>query len=42
MIAAIAERHELGVLHYDGDFDIIAGKTDLRFSSTWLAARGSL
>lgn len=42
MIAAIADRHELAVLHYDADFDIIASKTDLNFESVWVATRGSL
>lgn len=42
LIAAIADRHQLRVLHYDSDYDVIAGKTDLRISSTWLAKRGSL
>ena len=40
--AAIAERHALGVLHYDADYDLIASQTDLRFDGVWLAARGSL
>lgn len=38
LVAALAERHDLGVLHYD----LIAEKTDLRFDSVWLAARGTL
>jgi predicted nucleic acid-binding protein len=42
MIAALADRHEVGVLHYDGDYDLLADKTDLRFESVWLAQRGSL
>src|SRR5260370_36694703 len=42
MLAAIADRHKLDVLHYDTDYDIIASKTDLRFDSVWLAPRGSL
>lgn len=42
LIAAIADRHGLGVLHYDHDYDLIAEKTDLRFDSVWLAARGTL
>lgn len=40
--AAIAERHEVGVLHYDADFDVIRERTGLRFESVWLAERGSL
>jgi predicted nucleic acid-binding protein len=42
MVAALADRHGVGVLHYDGDYDTIATKTDLRFASTWLADRGAL
>jgi predicted nucleic acid-binding protein len=42
LIAAIADRHGVGVLHYDHDYDLIAEKTDLRFASVWLAPRGSL
>lgn len=42
IIAALAARHGVGVLHYDHDYDTIASKTDLSFSSTWLAPRGSL
>jgi hypothetical protein len=42
LIAAVADRHGLGVLHYDDDYDLIAEKTDLGFESVWLAARGTL
>jgi predicted nucleic acid-binding protein len=42
IIAAIADRHHGGVLHYDGDYDIIAKKTDLSFRSEWLAPSGAL
>ena len=42
MLAAVAHRHQLDVLHYDADYDLIASKTDLRFRSVWLAERGSL
>jgi len=42
IMAAIAERHHIGVLHYDGDYDILADKTDLDFASVWLAPRGSI
>ena len=42
LVAALAERHELGVLHYDEDYDLIAEKTDLAFDSVWLAPRGTL
>ena len=42
IIAATADVHGVGILHYDGDFDILREKTDLRFDSVWLAPRGSL
>lgn len=42
IIAALADRHGVGVLHYDRDYDTIAARTDLRFPSVWLARRGSL
>jgi predicted nucleic acid-binding protein len=42
VVAAIADRHHLGVLHYDHDYDLIVEKTDLAFDSVWLAARGTL
>jgi predicted nucleic acid-binding protein len=42
LMAALADRHGLGLLHYDGDYDLIADKTDLDFTSVWLAGRGSL
>jgi predicted nucleic acid-binding protein len=42
MMAAIAECRDVGVLHYDGDYDILHTKTDLRFASVWLAPRGSI
>jgi predicted nucleic acid-binding protein len=42
IIAATADVHGVGVLHYDGDFDILREKTDLRFDSVWLAPRGTL
>jgi predicted nucleic acid-binding protein len=42
IISALADRHELGVLHYDHDYDLIADKTDLAFDSVWLADRGTL
>ena len=42
ILAVIADRHSLGVLHYDADFDIIGTKTDLGFESVWLAPRGTL
>ncbi len=42
ILAAIADRHGIGVLHYDADFDLLGIKTDLRFDSVWLASRGKL
>jgi predicted nucleic acid-binding protein len=42
MIAACAHKAEAGVLHYDGDYDILAEKTSLVFESEWLVPRGSL
>jgi len=42
LIAALAERHGIGVLHYDKDFDVILEKTDLDFHSEWLMPRGTL
>jgi predicted nucleic acid-binding protein len=42
LIAAIADCHGLGVLHYDHDYDILSEKTDLDFYSQWLMPRGTL
>jgi predicted nucleic acid-binding protein len=42
ILAALADRHDLAILHYDGDYDLILERTDLRFESIWLAPRGSL
>lgn len=42
LVAAIADRHGLGVLHYDHDYDLLANKTDLDFASVWLAPAGTL
>jgi predicted nucleic acid-binding protein len=42
IIAALADHHELGVLHYDSDFEHILERTGLRFESVWLAERGTL
>jgi predicted nucleic acid-binding protein len=42
IIAALAETHDLGILHYDTDYEIVSEKTDLRFDSVWLAPRGSI
>jgi predicted nucleic acid-binding protein len=42
ILAAAADVHGVGVLHYDRDFDVLSEKTDLRFASVWLAPRGAL
>jgi predicted nucleic acid-binding protein len=42
MIAACAHRAEAGVLHYDGDYDLLAKRTSLVFESEWLAPPGTL
>ena len=40
LVAASAQDTALGVLHYDEDFDVLAGV--LGFESRWIAPRGSL
>jgi predicted nucleic acid-binding protein len=42
IIAALADCHDVGVLHYDADYDLLREKTDLDFHSEWLMPRGSL
>ena len=42
LIAAIATTANIGVLHYDHDYDTIAHHTPLSFTSIWVAPRGSL
>jgi predicted nucleic acid-binding protein len=42
LIAACAHDANAGVLHYDSDYDIIAGRTSLQFESEWLAPAGTL
>ena len=42
LIAAIAAEHDLGVLHYDRDYDTIEQHTSLSFASVWAAPRGSV
>lgn len=42
MIAACAHAARAGVLHYDGDYDMIAERSGLDFESEWLAPAGSL
>ena len=40
LVAAVAERHRLTVLHYDGDFDLISALTNQ--PTEWVVPRGSL
>ena len=40
LIAAVAEREHVAVLHYDGDYDVIAQVT--RQSVQWVVPRGSI
>lgn len=42
IIAALAATYDLGILHYDNDYEIVSDKTDLRFESVWLMPRGSI
>ncbi|MEO8966639.1 MAG: PIN domain-containing protein [Solirubrobacteraceae bacterium] len=42
LIAGVAERHDVAVLHYDADYDLLADQTDLTFESVWAATRGSV
>ena len=42
ILAAVADRHEIGVLHYDKEFDLLLEKTGLDFDSQWLMPRGSI
>jgi predicted nucleic acid-binding protein len=42
VIAACAHVAGGGVLHYDGDYDVLAERTKLDFASEWLAPAGSL
>jgi predicted nucleic acid-binding protein len=42
LVAAIAAANELGVLHYDADFDRLATHSSLDFESVWLAPAGAL
>jgi predicted nucleic acid-binding protein len=42
LIAAVAATNELGVLHYDRDYDAIAEHTSLAFASVWVAPRGGI
>jgi len=42
LVATVADRYDLAVLHYDRDYDVIAEKTGLSFTSEWLVPRGTL
>ncbi|MGH2872388.1 MAG: PIN domain-containing protein [Solirubrobacteraceae bacterium] len=42
LVAAVAERHGVAVLHYDADYELLAERTDLAFQSVWAAKRGSI
>lgn len=42
IIAGLADRYDIGVLHCDGDFDVLLDRTDLEFDSEWLMPPGSL
>lgn len=42
MIAACAHAAGMGVLHYDGDYDVLATRTSLQFESEWLTEPGQL
>lgn len=41
LVAAVADVHEVDVLHYDHDYDVLAEHTLLSFRSVWAAPRGS-
>ncbi|MHB8693293.1 MAG: PIN domain-containing protein [Solirubrobacteraceae bacterium] len=41
LVAAVAERYDAAVLHYDADYELLANRTDLSFESQWAAKRGS-
>jgi predicted nucleic acid-binding protein len=42
MIVACADVAGMGVLHYDGDYDVLVEHTSLRFESEWLTQPGTL
>jgi predicted nucleic acid-binding protein len=42
IIAACAHAAGMGVLHYDGDYDVLENHTSLEFESQWLAPPGAL
>jgi hypothetical protein len=42
LIAALADRNGVGVVHYDHDYDRILRSTHLSFESVWLTEPGAL
>jgi len=42
LLAAVADQHAVGILHYDHDYDTIRRHTPLNFRSVWIADRGTL
>jgi predicted nucleic acid-binding protein len=42
LLAACAEEAGAGILHYDHDYDVLAGHTDLDAESVWITPRGSV
>jgi predicted nucleic acid-binding protein len=42
LVAAIASRHGLGILHYDHDYDVIAEHAQLGGPSMWIAPAGTV
>ncbi len=42
LVAGVAERHDVAVLHYDADYDLLTDQTDLAFESVWAVTRGSV
>ncbi len=42
LLAAVADQHAVGVLHYDHDYDTIHNHTPLNYRSMWIAERGSI
>jgi hypothetical protein len=40
MIAAVAERHRVSILHYDADYDLIAEVTEQ--PTEWVVPRGTV
>jgi predicted nucleic acid-binding protein len=42
LVAAVAERYKAAVVHYDADYDLLAERTNLAFSSVWAVPRGRI